>query len=520
MHLSLINLPRYEIHRPPLGLAILSALCHEQGVEHCCLDLSLLIWQKLPRDFEEIDNYCITGKISQQCLVRLENLIDQSVTDLVSRRPDTMFALSLLSMWSLPISELFCRSIRKNSQCEILLGGQGLASPEWVQKQLDQKLIDNFIVGEGEISFRRFLQGSRSGPGINNFDFEQIDDLDSHCVIPDYRSLPIDQYPYLTDRPDLFITASRGCVRRCGYCDIGHQWKKYRYRSADHVAQEMIAQYERHGIKDFFFTDSLINGSMKMLDQLCDRLIEYKKSNPEADFQWRGQYIFRQKSSVNETHIKKMVDAGVTFLIIGLETGSDRVRYDMNKKHTTEDAEWFLEMFKKYGIQCRLLMLTGWITETLEDHADTMALFSRWQKFVASRTITGIELGSTLTILDHSPVGIDSQQIGLQFLADRPNLWFNPNNPDLTIAERVRRRMELHKEAMHYHWPVTRSLYRLSTIRRNVEEAVELLQAGHRWLPKKKPITINWIKKEVSDLDTSKTDDLGARLKWSSDTTN
>jgi hypothetical protein len=243
---------------------------------------------------------------------------------------------------------------------------------------------------------------------------------------------------------------------------------------------------------------------MKMLDQLCDRLIEYKRTNPGADFQWRGQYIFRQKSSVNEAHVKKMVDAGVTFLIIGLETGSDRVRYDMNKKHTTDDAEWFLEMFKKYGIQCRLLMLTGWITETLEDHADTMALFSRWQKFVASRTITGIELGSTLTVLEHSPVGLDAENIGLQFLGDRPHLWFNPQNPDLTIAERVRRRMELHKEAMRYHWPITRSLYRLSTIRRNLEEAVDLLQSGHKLAVKPKQIKVNWIKKEVPKLGTSK----------------
>ena len=504
MHISLINLPRYEIHRPPLGLAILSAICQEQGVDYSCLDFSLLIWQKLPNDFEEVDNFCITGKISDACLERLKNLIDGSVIRLATARPDTMFALSLLSIWSIPICELFCQSIRKHSQCEILLGGQGLYSPEWVQEQINLRRIDNFIVGEGEISFRRFLQGHRDGHGINNFNFEQIDDLDQHVVIPDYRSLPLDQYPYLTDRPDLFITASRGCVRRCGYCDIGHQWKKYRYRSADLIAKEMITQYERHGIKDFFFTDSLINGSMKMLDELCDHLIEYKKSNPSADFQWRGQYIFRQKSSVNESHVKKMVDAGVKFLIIGLETGSDRVRYDMNKKHTTDDAEWFLEMFKKYGIQCRLLMLTGWITETLDDHADTMALFSRWQKFVASRTITGIELGSTLTILEHSPVGIDSHSLGLQFLANRSHLWYNPNNPDLTISERMRRRIEIHREAMKYNWPITRSLYRLSTIRRNIEEAVDLLENGNQFQSKDSPVTISWIKKEVSNyLDTS-----------------
>lgn len=489
MHISLINLPRYEIHRPPLSLAILGEICNQEQVNYNCTDLSLHVWRTLPNDFENIDTFCITGEIDPDCLARLIEVIDAVVRDIVAQHPNTIFALSLLSTWSTNVCELFCDSVRRHSDCEIVVGGQGLADQEWVEQQVLEQRIDHYIVGEGEITFRQFLRGERHGPGINNFDFRQIDDLDQHCVIPDYRRLPLDQYPYLTDRPDLFITASRGCVRNCGYCDIGHQWKKYRYRDAAHVAAEMIMQFERHGIRDFFFTDSLINGSMKMLDQLCDYLIEYRAQHPEADFKWRGQYIFRPRQSVKESHIKKMVDAGVTYLIIGLETGSDRVRVDMNKKHTTDDAEWFLEMFKKYGIQCRLLMLTGWVTETDQDHTDTMALFSRWQKFVASETITGIELGSTLTILEHSPIGQQSHALGLTYLNDKSYLWYNPNNPGLTIGERMRRRVQIHREAMKYHWPITRSMYRLGTIKRSLLEAVEYLKAGVQAMPRGHLIT-------------------------------
>ena len=484
MHISLINLPRYEIHRPPLSLAILSEICNQEQVDYDCTDLSLHLWRTLPHDFENIDTFCITGEIDPDCRARLIEVIDAVVRDIMSQHPNTMFALSLLSTWSTNVCELFCDSVRRHSDCEIVLGGQGLADQAWVERQVLEQRIDHYVVGEGEITFRQFLRGVRYAPGVNNFDFQQIDDLDQHCVIPDYRRLPLDQYPYLTDRPDLFITASRGCVRNCGYCDIGHQWKKYRYRDAAHVAAEMIAQFERHGIRDFFFTDSLINGSMKMLDQLCDYLIDYRAQHPEADFKWRGQYIFRPRQSVKESHIKKMVDAGVTYLIIGLETGSDRVRVDMNKKHTTDDAEWFLEMFKKHGIQCRLLMLTGWVTETDQDHKDTMALFARWQKFVASETITGIELGSTLTILEHSPIGQQSHVLGLTYLNDKSYLWYNPNNPGLTIGERMRRRVQLHREAMKYHWPITRSMYRLGTIKRSLLEAVEYRQAGLQALPR------------------------------------
>jgi len=487
MHISLINLPRYEIFRPPLSLAILGAICQEKNVDYSSTDFSLRIWQKLPGDFEAIDNFCITGIIDKDVKLRLGDLIDKTVRQILEKNPNTHFALSLLSLWSVPVCEMFCASIKKNSNCKILLGGQGLDSETWTKQQVELGLVDDFITGEAEITFRKFLDGDRSSPGINNYNFQQIDDLDQHCVIPDYTKLSINQYPYLDSRPDFFITASRGCVRNCGYCDIGHQWKKYRYRSAHHVAQEMITQYERHGIRDFFFTDSLINGSMKMLDELCDYLIDYKKKNPDADFKWRGQYIFRPLNTVKERHIQKMAQAGVSYLIIGLETGSDRVRYDMNKKHTTDDAEWFLEMFKKYGIECRLLMLTGWVTETVEDHNATMALLSRWQKYVASKTITGIELGSTLDILDHSPIGMRSAELGIKYLNNKSYLWFNPNNPDLTIAERVRRRVELHQEAMKYRWPVTRSQYRLNTIKRTLIEALEYLKQDPTFYSSAKP---------------------------------
>jgi anaerobic magnesium-protoporphyrin IX monomethyl ester cyclase len=473
MHICLVNLPRFEIHRPPLSLAILSTICDVEQVSYNCIDLSLRIWQDLPNDFVDIDNFCITERIESTVESRLKEFINNIVKEQIQQHPDTVFSLSLLSIWSRPVAKMFCEIVRQHSQCEIVLGGQGLTDSEWTDMMLKEKLIDNFIVGEGEITYRKFLQGTRTGPGINNYNFEQIDDLDSYCVTPNYSKLPIQQYPYLNNRPELYINGSRGCVRNCGYCDIGHQWKKYRYRSAGKVAEEMIAQYQRHGITDFFFTDSLINGNMKMLEELCDILIAYKQNNPTADFKWRGQYIFRPRSTVKELHIKRLAEAGVDFLIIGLETGSDRVRHDMNKKHTTDDAEWYLEMFKKYGIQCRLLMITGWVTETLDDHHDTLRLFSRWQRFVASGTISGIELGSTLMILDHAPVGYQVDQLQIKIVNNDGWLWESALNPDLTIVERVRRRIETHREAIKYKWPITRSQYRLSTIKRNLEKAID-----------------------------------------------
>jgi hypothetical protein len=118
-------------------------------------------------------------------------------------------------------------------------------------------------------------------------------------------------------------------------------------------------------------------------------------------------------------------------------------------------------------------MLTGWVSETLEDHYETLKLFPRWQKFVANETIEGIELGSTLSILEHSPIGQQQKEYEISFINNKNYLWHSSKNPELDIHERIRRRIETHREAIKYHWPITRSLYRLNTIKQTLVEAIE-----------------------------------------------
>lgn len=85
MNICLINLPRYEIHRPPLSLAILSAICNQEQINHECIDLSLLIWQKLPEKFNDIDNFCITKIISDETRFELQRLIDQTIQEVLQK---------------------------------------------------------------------------------------------------------------------------------------------------------------------------------------------------------------------------------------------------------------------------------------------------------------------------------------------------------------------------------------------------------------------------------------------------
>ena len=133
MHICLINLPRFEVHRPPLSLAILSTICDDEGVDYSCIDFNLSVWQNLPKKFEQIDTFCITRQILPECRRLLTELIETTVQQQLAQHPDTIFAMSLLSTWSQPVCEIFCQVIKRLCNNKIVIGGQGLSDEYWTQ---------------------------------------------------------------------------------------------------------------------------------------------------------------------------------------------------------------------------------------------------------------------------------------------------------------------------------------------------------------------------------------------------
>ena len=334
------------------------------------------------------------------------------------------------------------------------------------QKLKNEGLVDDFIVGEGEVSVIKCLKNEKY-VGVNNTQVQQISDLDS-LPWPAYKYYPMDEYDYLIpNEREIYITGSRGCVRKCTYCDVEKYWPKYRYRSGESIAQEIIKNYEELGVSRFYFTDSLLNGSLKSFNDMCDKLARYRFDKPIS---WSGQFIFRPKHLIPTDHFKIMKEAGANMLYVGIETGSDRVRFEMDKKFTNDDIDFQLEECSKNKISVLPLLFTGYITETIEDHKENLRLFERWQKYVADGTIIGVELGSSLVILPGSPVErmIDSHKI--ECMLDHNNtpglgLWWSLENPDLTIQERIRRKIEVHETAIKHAWPVWRQLSRLQDLK-------------------------------------------------------
>jgi radical SAM superfamily enzyme YgiQ (UPF0313 family) len=146
----------------------------------------------------------------------------------------------------------------------------------------------------------------------------------------------------------------------------------------------------------------------------------------------------------------------------------------MDKKFTNEDIDYHLEHFQRTGMTVVFLMIVGYLTETLEDHEESIEMYKRWQKYVATGTIAGIDLNTSLMFFPGTPLSkmIDSHEVNfptVEFDATgnpRKNdmIWTSGLNPDLTFEERMRRRLEVNEMALKYKWPIWRGAQRLNSL--------------------------------------------------------
>jgi radical SAM superfamily enzyme YgiQ (UPF0313 family) len=231
---------------------------------------------------------------------------------------------------------------------------------------------------------------------------------------------------------------------------------KYRYRSGQDIANEIIHHYEVHGITNYYFADSLVNGSYKAFNDLCNGLANYNFAQP---IKWEGQYIVRSKNTTPKDHFKMLKESGCQILFIGIESGCDRIRFELGKKFTNDDIEYYLENFERYEIETLFLFFTGYVSETEKDHNETLAMFKRWQRYVATGTIRGIETLNVLSVLPGAPlekIAIENKFLFLQDHNGQLNLrsWINPQNPGFDFKERVKRHISMVEEAMRYKWPL------------------------------------------------------------------
>lgn len=464
----IVSVPYIEYSAPPAAPATLKGYLNTLGINSSTRELNIEFRNQLkdPEIIGEMIGYWtgIVKNLSIQSHNLYHKLMNQYASELCAISTKWI-GLSVFTEDShvFVLDFLPYLSKHKSPDCKILLGGHGLTI-EFLESA--GPYIDSYIRGEGELALKELLQGNFDYPGINSIG-QQIEDLDQ-LGYTDYSDYDLTAgYDTWYDGDIMIqITGSRGCVRDCSFCDVGAIWNRYKYRSGTSVATEIIYNYEKHGFKNFYFTDSLINGNVKELMVMMRHLTEYR-TRTGADIRWGGQWIVRSQRGLPKDYYPLIKSSGGFNITMGVESGSDTVRAHMKKHFTNQDLDQEMEQFSRHRISCGFFMILGYPTETEKDFNDTLKMFIRYTKYVADGTIIGLAVGRGYAYLPNTPLSKDTSI--MSFITPGDQKKWRSNVTNANYLENIRRRLIAQKLLNNLEWPASNVEYELRPVLRNAE---------------------------------------------------
>jgi anaerobic magnesium-protoporphyrin IX monomethyl ester cyclase len=215
--------------------------------------------------------------------------------------------------------------------------------------------------------------GANNHPHITNT-VDLISNLDAYAM-PAWDLAEFDAYRWIPTpnpftRPGRYATifTSRGCPYTCGYChDIFT--KKFHFRSAESVLEEIELLHSQYGIDEFMVLDDIFNLNKPRLKQIMS---EVKK-------RWKGRLRFSfmnglRADILDEEVINALADGGTYIVSVAVETASRRLQQLIGKHLDMEKAKRAIELLENRGISVLGFFMLGFPTETPEEIRDTINL--------------------------------------------------------------------------------------------------------------------------------------------------
>ena len=463
----ILSIPRVAPARPSAAPAIMKAILNDCGIDNLVLDLNLDYWDTFkesidPVAFNNIDEHLFikNKELTDQERTLYTEFIDKWIERVVSHNPEKLL-ISIFTWQAQRFAIDFLTRLRLCYQVEVIIGGQGLIRedhgsfsnrPGFAHYMKDLGLIDHWVRGEAETTLPAIMEGRYDVPGIDTDHLAERSDVKQHGKM-DFSDFDIKRYQSGYPNGVLPMETSRGCVRDCVFCDIPTMQGGFRFKKGEQLAEEMIHYYETYGVTDFFFHDALCNGSVKDFRVFNQTLIKYYEDNghPDRYFKYSSHAIVHNERAFKPYDFEVMGRAGADTMVIGVETGSDKVREDMRKKFTTADLDYNMKQYSHNKVQVYMLILIGFPTETRKDFEDTLDMLTRYQRYVADGTIIGVNLGTTLSIEEGSPMYDEPSKlkiIGINGNRPKGVDWRCEDNPELTLKVRIMRRLEAQEHAM------------------------------------------------------------------------
>ena len=299
----------------------------------------------------------------------IENILNMDIVEEVIRENPLMMGISSMTCQiqnSIKIAEGI-KSVNPN--IKIAIGGPHISSTIDDLYNFSDK-FDFLVYGEGEYTFYELLKTVKSKVGdlkdikgliykedkesvIVNPPREHIKDLDS-LPFPDLSLVDIKKYDsfYALSKPFTGLIASRGCPFSCTFCDAyATHGKKLRLRSAKNIVDEIEHDLNKFGIRQFMIKDSTFTINKEWVKNICNELL-----SRDLRINWTCN---TRVDMIEKELFNLMKKAGCYMVMLGIESGSQKVLDNIKKGVTVKQIEEGIKICKEVGIDTTGYFMVG-----------------------------------------------------------------------------------------------------------------------------------------------------------------
>ena len=284
--------------------------------------------------------------------------------------------------------------IRKvKPETKIFVGGP---HPSICPKQLETKeCIDCIVRGEAEVTFPMLLDDLVNGEELPKVvQGRRLENLDeAPWADRDLFSCPEEPFVHFLKPPFVTLIAARGCKHNCNFCQPAERimfGRTVRRRSVPNVIEELEYLRDKYNFNSFMIHDDCLTDDREWVLQFC-KLYKSKGFNQPFVIQSRADIICR-----NCDMIEALRDSGLRLIIIGFESGSDRVLRFLRKGCTRQQNIEAADICKKLGIKIWANYMLGLPTETKEEVLETLSMLKKIKPYHCSPAFYTPHPGSDL----------------------------------------------------------------------------------------------------------------------------
>lgn len=287
-----------------------------------------------------------------------------------------------------------CKKLKEYNIKVIMIGKTVTYNPKIIE-------IINFdigIIGETENTINNILDAN-----INNIEeLATINGIvykkDKEIIInkPSEEKYDLDKLPIpnrkLADLNDYIdirsILSSRGCINQCNFCPTYNYWGSWRGKSAENVVNEIEYLINNYSTRKIIFLDDNATVNKKRMQDISKSIIE-KKINIRLG-------CLASINTYDKETFELMYKAGFRWVHFGIESGSQRVLENNNKKFDINYAKQVIKEVKQIGYRVRTSFIFDLPTTTKEDMKKTIEFILETEPDEIRGHFLTLRLGTTI----------------------------------------------------------------------------------------------------------------------------